>query len=295
MSDVAQRLRRVREELRLSQGQFARLVGMAQQSLSLLESGKNQPSRGTVELLAARFGVLSRWLLEGEGPPWAKRWQVRTQKLGSTVAWYRDLLKRDVADVAAAIDVDQLEIRLVEEGRMLPSPELLELLEEELGIPPGHIEETAKQFEKDEEDRDKFAKEAEADYGRGRLPIVGTIAAGRPLEAIEIRETLDITELLLGQEPREKFFALRVRGDSMEADGIRDGDIVIVERRAEPKAGEVVVALVRQSEATLKRFRRVGRKIRLHAGDTGGQDFDERDVEFQGVAVGLIRGWRAKR
>lgn len=292
---VAQRFQEVREALRVSQKDFARLLGVNQSAIAHLESGRNQPSGGTVELLAARFGVLSRWLLEGKGPAWAKRWQVRAQKLGSTVAWYRVLVKRDVVAVAKAIDVDPLEIRLVEEGRMLPSPELLELLEEELDIPAGHIEETAKQFERDEEDRDRFAKEAAAEYGRGRLPIVGTIAAGRPLEAIEVRETLDITELLLGQEPREKFFALRVRGDSMEADGIRDGDIVIVERRAEPKSGEVVVALLRHSEATLKRFRRVGKKIRLHAGDSGGQDFDERDVEFQGVAVGLIRGWRAKR
>ena len=84
------------------------------------------------------------------------------------------------------------------------------------------------------------------------VPLAGTIAAGRPLEAVEVPESFEVPALLRSDRPS---FALRVRGDSMIEDGILDGDIVIVERREEARDGEIVVAIVDGGEATLKRVR----------------------------------------
>ena len=86
----------------------------------------------------------------------------------------------------------------------------------------------------------------------GSVPLAGTIAAGRPIEAVEIPESFEVPALLRSERP---CFALRVRGESMIGDGILDGDIVIVERREQARDGEIVVAVVDGAEATLKRLR----------------------------------------
>ena len=86
----------------------------------------------------------------------------------------------------------------------------------------------------------------------GSVPLAGTIAAGRPIEAVEIPESFEVPALLRSERP---CFALRVRGESMIGDGILDGDIVIVERREQAGDGEIVVAVVDGAEATLKRLR----------------------------------------
>ena len=88
----------------------------------------------------------------------------------------------------------------------------------------------------------------------GEIPLVGTIVAGRPIEAVEVPESFEVPPLLRSDRP---CFALRVRGDSMVGDGILDGDIVIVEPREEARDGEIVVAVVDGAEATLKRFRTI--------------------------------------
>ena len=86
----------------------------------------------------------------------------------------------------------------------------------------------------------------------GSVPLAGTIAAGRPIEAVEVPESFEVPALLRSKRPS---FALRVRGESMIGDGILDGDIVIVERREQARDGEIVVAVVDGAEATLKRLR----------------------------------------
>lgn len=122
------------------------------------------------------------------------------------------------------------------------------------------------------------------------LPLVGTIAAGRPIEAIpQQQETLHLPSTLLSG-PRERHYVLRVRGNSMVDDGILDGDYVIVEARETARDGEVVVALW-DKEATLKRFYREDGRVRLQPANasmepiyvTGG------DLRIQGVAVGVWR------
>jgi repressor LexA len=122
-----------------------------------------------------------------------------------------------------------------------------------------------------------------------RLPVVGRIAAGRPVEAIAQPEELDLAGLL--RRGRE-YFALQVRGDSMIGDHICDGDFVIVERRSDVRDGEMVVALLDGREATLKRYYREGRGVRLQPSNPSVDplfvDRPER-LKIQGVVVGVLR------
>ncbi len=119
-----------------------------------------------------------------------------------------------------------------------------------------------------------------------RLPLVGTIAAGRPIEAIEDRQVLDLEELFVS--PHETF-VLRVRGDSMIEDNICDGDYVVVERRNTAQNGETVVALLDDGEATLKRFYRDAEGIRLQPANRDYAPIRVPNVQIQGVVVGVIR------
>lgn len=119
-----------------------------------------------------------------------------------------------------------------------------------------------------------------------RLPLVGVIAAGQPIEAIEDREVLDLEEMFVS--PHETF-VLRVRGDSMVDDQICDGDYVVVEKRETARDGETVVALLEGGEATLKRFYRDRDGIRLVPANPDYEPIKVKDVRIQGVVVGLVR------
>jgi len=121
------------------------------------------------------------------------------------------------------------------------------------------------------------------------LPLLGTVAAGLPIEAIEVSETIDVPQQLTA--PRCECFVLQVRGDSMIEDQICDGDFVVVERRPEARNGETVVAVVGGDEATLKRFYRKGPKVRLQPANQTMQPIEvaAADVEIRGVVRGLLR------
>lgn len=119
-----------------------------------------------------------------------------------------------------------------------------------------------------------------------RLTIAGTIAAGRPIEAVEDREVLDLEELFTTDGDR---FVLRVRGDSMIEDQIRDGDFVVVEQRSTARDGETVVALLDEGEATLKRFYRHPKGVRLQPANPNYEPLIVRNVTIQGVVVGVLR------
>nr|WP_070959399.1 transcriptional repressor LexA [Hyphomonas sp. Mor2] len=122
------------------------------------------------------------------------------------------------------------------------------------------------------------------------LPFVGKIAAGRPLEAIEQAEAIDLVSQLIQPD----CFVLQVDGDSMDAKGIQDGDYIVVKRSESAKNGEIVVALV-SSEATLKEYRRVtkGARIELiphsHNPEHSKQIYDAEQVQIQGVLTGVVR------
>lgn len=122
-----------------------------------------------------------------------------------------------------------------------------------------------------------------------RLPLVGTIAAGRPIEALEQDEVLDLEEMFVSPHGN---FVLRVRGDSMIGDNICDGDYVIVEKRETARDGETVVALIDGQEATLKRFYRTPQGVRLEASNPAYEPIITKDVQIQGVVVGVLRRYR---
>ena len=119
-----------------------------------------------------------------------------------------------------------------------------------------------------------------------RIPLVGRIAAGLPIEAVEDREMLDLEELF--DRPRGTF-ALEVTGDSMVEDHICDGDLVICERRQDARNGETVVALLTDGEATLKKFYREGNRIRLQPANADYDPIYTDRVQIQGVVVGVVR------
>ena len=120
------------------------------------------------------------------------------------------------------------------------------------------------------------------------IPLLGRVAAGRPIEAVATSDVIAVPRDMIG---RRECFALRVSGDSMIDDHIMDGDVVVLESRKLPHAGETVVALVRGEECTLKRFYQDGGKIRLIPANANmaPMEFPAEDVQVQGVVVGLLR------
>jgi repressor LexA len=120
------------------------------------------------------------------------------------------------------------------------------------------------------------------------IPLVGTVAAGRPLEVYEIQEYIDVPEEMLG---RGENVALKIRGDSMVDSGIYDGDIVIVKRQNTAENGQIAVALV-DGEATIKRvyFHKDG--VELRASNPSVVSIfvtEKQDLQIFGILVGLYR------
>jgi repressor LexA len=119
------------------------------------------------------------------------------------------------------------------------------------------------------------------------LPLMGRIAAGQPIEAVENPETISFSDFVRSKD----VFVLEVRGDSMQDEHIMDGDYVLVEKTRTARNGEIVVALVEGSEATLKRLYREGDKIRLQPSNAAMQPIivPARSVEVQGKVIGVLR------
>jgi repressor LexA len=123
-----------------------------------------------------------------------------------------------------------------------------------------------------------------------KMPLLGLIAAGSPIEAVESREEVDMEQLF---NSRHGVYVLKVRGDSMIEDHLCDGDYVIIERRDTARNGEQVVALLDSGEATLKRFYREGSQIRLQPanGTMSPRLVDADKVRIQGVVIGVLRSY----
>jgi repressor LexA len=133
------------------------------------------------------------------------------------------------------------------------------------------------------------AYESESEY---EIPLLGVIAAGRPIEAILSSETISIPRDMLG---RNRTFALRVRGDSMIGEGILDGDFIVVESRQTAENGQTVVALIDGAEATVKQFYRERSRIRLEAANSRYKPIFIKPpdrVSVQGVVIGVLRRYR---
>jgi repressor LexA len=122
------------------------------------------------------------------------------------------------------------------------------------------------------------------------LPLLGTVAAGMPIEAIQMPESIGVPEDLVRRAGNH--FVLRVRGNSMIDEQIRDGDYVIVEDRQSARDGEMVIALLGGENATLKKFyRESGGTIRLQPANSAMKPIyvDEEDVRVRGVVIGVLR------
>ncbi len=118
-----------------------------------------------------------------------------------------------------------------------------------------------------------------------RIPMLGRIAAGLPIEAIETPDTIDLEDVFARRRP---VGILTVTGDSMIDDQICDGDWVVYEQRSNPRNGDTVVALI-DDEATLKRFYKEKNRIRLQPANDRYEPIYVSNVEIQGVVIGLIR------
>ncbi len=129
---------------------------------------------------------------------------------------------------------------------------------------------------------------AQASSGSLELPLLGVVAAGAPIESVAVEERISVPREMLG---RAETFVLRVRGDSMIDEHIQDGDHVVVERRHEARNGETVVARIRGSETTLKRFHRRGAKVVLEPANQALRPIElpAAEVEIEGVVRGLLR------
>lgn len=126
---------------------------------------------------------------------------------------------------------------------------------------------------------------------RYSLPLLGRIAAGQPIEAVPGEDEIDLSEFFVGPNR----FVLRVYGDSMIEDGILDGDMVIVEKRDSADDGEIIVALIDNQEATLKRLRRNrdgSITLRPANGRMSPMRYSAARVRVQGVVVGQFRSYR---
>ncbi len=120
------------------------------------------------------------------------------------------------------------------------------------------------------------------------LPMLGYVAAGAPIEAVTGTETIAVPEDLVG---RRDTYVLKVKGDSMIDEQIRDGDFVIVEDRKTAENGEMVIALLGGSDVTLKKFYREHGRVRLQPANPAMQPLivDAAMVQLQGVVVGVMR------
>ena len=124
------------------------------------------------------------------------------------------------------------------------------------------------------------------------LPVMGRIAAGVPIEAIsEVSHHVAVPGSMLSGKGQH--YALEVKGDSMIEAGINDGDIVVIREQSTADNGDIVVALVEDHEATLKRYRRRGNMIALEAANPAYETrvFPDHLVKVQGRLVGLIRSY----
>lgn len=122
------------------------------------------------------------------------------------------------------------------------------------------------------------------------IPLAGVITAGEPIEAIEEPETITIPPVFV--RGGKEHFALRVKGESMIEDGILDGDVVILERCDRANNGDIVVALLENEYATLKRWYRERDHIRLQPANATMEPLRVPNAIVQGKVVGLIRKYR---
>jgi len=123
------------------------------------------------------------------------------------------------------------------------------------------------------------------------LSLAGLITAGQPIEAVEEKEKIAVPQDLV--KDQNKSYVLKVKGDSMIEEGIYDGDFVIIEKNEQPRDGQVVVALLDNSLATLKKFYKEANRIRLQPANSSMKPIFAKDVLVQGIVRAVIRKFNA--
>ncbi len=127
------------------------------------------------------------------------------------------------------------------------------------------------------------------DEASNNLPLAGLIAAGAPIEAVEDQEVVNLEDMFT---TRRGAYVLKVSGNSMIDEHICDGDLVVVERRETAENGETVVALLESGEATLKKYYRERNGIRLQPANPDLSPIHVKNVNIQGVVIGVLRQCR---
>jgi len=118
------------------------------------------------------------------------------------------------------------------------------------------------------------------------IPLVGVVAAGLPIEAVENKDNLSINSLF---GSCDEVFALEVRGDSMAGENINQGDYVICKRASSASDGQLVVAIVDNENTTLKRFYKEPKCVRLQPANDQYQPIYSDNCRIEGVVIGLVR------
>jgi repressor LexA len=168
--------------------------------------------------------------------------------------------------------------RLPHRARAIEIARLPESLEASGGFRPTAI------------DGDRAEPAARAGSAAIEVPVMGRIAAGTPIEAIQqVSHNVAVPAAMLSAAARH--YALEVKGDSMIEAGINSGDIVVIQEQSVARNGDIVVALIEGEEATLKTFRRRGSTIALEAANPAYETrlYQDHQVRIQGKLVGLIR------
>ncbi|MFW6115243.1 MAG: transcriptional repressor LexA [Thermodesulfobacteriota bacterium] len=129
-----------------------------------------------------------------------------------------------------------------------------------------------------------------AETRRFEFPLLGRVAAGKPIEAVEVAEAIEIPPSMVGSG---EHFVLQVKGDSMNEDGILDGDFIVVKRQATAENGQTVVALI-NNEATVKKYYQRNGHVELHPAHTGMEPLiiREGDLWIEGRVVGVMRHYK---
>jgi len=125
---------------------------------------------------------------------------------------------------------------------------------------------------------------------RFEFPLLGRVAAGKPIEAVEDMDVIEVPSSMIGQGDH---FVLQVKGDSMKEDGILDGDFIVVRKQPTAENGETVVALI-NNEATVKKYHRRKNYVELRPSHTGMEPIivKKGDLRIEGRVVGVIRHYK---
>lgn len=123
------------------------------------------------------------------------------------------------------------------------------------------------------------------------VPMLGRVTAGQPIQMNEIPETVNLPESMIG---KGETFVLEVRGESMIDEAIKDGDLVIVEKRSTANNGDMVIACIENEEVTLKRIYREGNRVRLQPSNPAMAPIiiENQDVTIKGIVIGILRKYR---